>query len=327
MYSTRLIIRLLARVATVCLLAWQPLAHAFPDRPIKLVVPYPAGGTADTLARALAENLRAELGQPVLIENKSGANTIIGAQAVINSSADGYTLLMSTAATLVLNPLMYSKLAYNPARDLTPVSLIASSGLVMMVNPLLKVGSVGEFTSLSKQKGGRMNYASIGLGSSMHLATELYKLESGADMVHVPYSGSAPALTALLANDVDVFFDAVGSSLPHINSGRLIPLAVTTPRRLPILPNVPTMAEAGVPGYEASVWFGLSAPAGTPATAVGRINEAMGKALKNLKFRAQFEALGFVIAEPNSPADYAAHVARERARWERVIRAKKITLD
>lgn len=317
----------LRRVAIAATLFLAGISHAFPDRPIKLVVPYPAGGTADALARAIAEHMKTELGQAVLVDNKPGANTIIGAQAVIASPADGHTVLLSTAATLVLNPLMYSKLPYSPERDLAPVGLLASSGLVMVVSATSKAASVTEFIARSKSDDARVNYASIGSGSSMHLASELFKLETTAEMSHVPYNGSAPALTALLGGTVDVFFDAVGTSLPHIRSGRLKPLAVTTLSRLAALPEVPTMAEAGVKGYEASVWFGLSVPARTPAAIVQKLSSAINSALNNPKFRSLFEGQGFIIASAGSPEDYSAHVKREQAKWSRVISARKITLD
>jgi tripartite-type tricarboxylate transporter receptor subunit TctC len=302
-------------------------AHAFPDRPLKLIVPYPAGGPADLLARSMAEHMRVDLGQAVVIDNKPGANTIIGAQAVMNAPADGHTLLLSTAATLVLNPLLYRKLPYDPNVDLTPVALVASSGLVMLVNPSLKTSSVAEFNALAKARAGRLNYASIGLGSSMHLASELYKMQGGVDMAHIPYSGSAPALNALLAGNVDIFFDAAGSALPFVQSGRLNALAVTTPSRLPALPNVPTVSEAGIPGYEASVWFGLSAPARTPPELIDRLNRSVARALSSSAFRQQFEALGYIIATPTPASAFATHVAKERERWTRVVKAKGITLD
>lgn len=327
MPNTRRFLRPLARAVTAALAGACLAAHAFPDRPLRLIVPYPAGGPADLLARSVAEHMRADLGQPVVIDNKPGANTIIGAQAAANAAPDGHTLLLSTAATLVLNPLLYRKLPYDPGTELAPVALVASSGLVLLVHPSAKASSVAEFNASARERAGQLNYASIGLGSAIHLASELYRMQGGIDMNHIPYSGSAPALNAVMAGNVDVFFDAAGSALPFVQSGRLKALAVTTPRRLPTLPNVPTVTESGVPGYEASVWFGLATPARTPPERIERLNRSVAQALSSPVFRRQFEALGYLVAAPAPASDFAAHLARERERWAQVVKARSITLD
>jgi tripartite-type tricarboxylate transporter receptor subunit TctC len=245
------------------LLAALPAAaqQSFPNRPLRLVVPYAPGGTADALARALAEHMRKFLGQPVVVDNKPGANTAIGAQMVATAAADGYSLLLATGSTMVTNPLMYAKLGYDP-RDLTPVGMVAVAPLVVEVHPDVPAKDLAELIRLARAKPGRLNYASTGAGSVIHLASLLLESQAGVQLTHIPFKGSSPALAAVLSGEVEVFLDSIGSSMPLIKAGKLRALAVTTPKRLKVLPNVPTVAESGL-------WRKAAFPASTRVPGTG----------------------------------------------------------
>jgi tripartite-type tricarboxylate transporter receptor subunit TctC len=301
--------------------------HAYPTKPIRLIVPYTPGGAADQLARVLGNRLGKDLGQPVIIENKPGANTAIGAQHVAQAAPDGYTIFLASSASMVLNPLLYSKLTYNPERDLAPVSLLTTLPLVMIVNPAVPAKTVGEFVNLAKSQPGKINFASVGTGNPLHLAGELFKMEAGIDMIHVPYSGSAPALTAVMSGEVHTFFDVVSTSLPLIKTGKVRGLAVTTSERLKVLPDLPTVAEVGYPRYEASTWFGVAVPKNTPSDVVETLNAAINKTLKDKSFRDQFESLGLVVHMPNKPNEVSSFIQRDREKWGALIKAKQISLD
>jgi tripartite-type tricarboxylate transporter receptor subunit TctC len=319
---------LLAQGAVVAIAAALSSAAsaAYPDKPIRLIVPYAPGGTTDVLGRALAEQLRKELGQPVIVDNKPGGNTGIGAQALAASPPDGYTLLLATAATVVLNPLLNTRLAYDPAQ-LVPVARVAVTPLVIVARADTPMRSLADLVAKAKAQPGQLNYGSTGVGSSLHLAGELLQIETGTQMVHVPYKGSAPALTGLLSGETHVLFDAVGSSMPLIEGGKLKPLAVTSAQRLPILANVPTVAESGVPHYDVSTWFGIMVPRNTPEEIVARLNAVLAGAVRDKGFRAQFEALGMIIPEPMKPTDFRAYIAADSVKWGAVIKARKITVD
>jgi tripartite-type tricarboxylate transporter receptor subunit TctC len=301
--------------------------YAYPAKPIKLIVPYTPGGAADQLARVLGNRLGKDLGQAVIVENKPGANTAIGAQHVAQAAPDGYTIFLASSASMVLNPLLYSKLAYNPERDLAPVSLLTTLPLVMVVNPSMPVKTVGEFVNLAKSQPGKINFASVGTGNPLHLAGELFKMEAGVDMTHVPYNGSAPALTAVMSGEVHTFFDVVSTSVPLIRSGKLRGLAVTTSERLKALPDLPTIAEAGYPRYEASTWFGIAVPKKTPPDVVATLNAAINRILEDKSFRDQFEGLGLVVHMPNKPNEALGFIHRDREKWGAVVKEKQITLD
>jgi len=318
----------LVRAAAFALAAVLPVlaVAAYPERPLKLIVPYPPGGSTDVLGRALAEHLRKELGQSVVVENKPGANTGIGAQAVATAPADGHTLLLATAATMVLNPLLQPKLAYDPAQ-LLPVARVAVTPLVVVARPDGEFRTLADVLTKARAQPGRVNYASTGVGSSLHLAGELLQSETGTQMVHVPYKGSAPALTGLMGGETHFFIDSVASSVPLVRGGKLVPLAVTSRERLALLPDVPTVAESGVPRFEVSTWFGIMVTKGTPDDAVARLNAAIASALRDKAFRDTFEALGLIIPEPLKPADFSALIANDSAKWAPLIKAKKITLD
>ena len=322
--------RLVARVraAALALIAVLPLAAAaaYPDRPLKLIVPYTPGGSTDVLGRALAEHLRKELGQPVVVENKPGANTGIGAQALQAAPADGTTLLLATAATSVLNPLLQSKLGYDAAQ-LWPVARVAVSPLVIVARPGGEFRTLADLLAKAKAQPGRLNYASTGIGSSLHLAGELLQAQTGVEMVHVPYKGSAPALTGLMGGETHIFIDSVASSSPLIKGGKLVALAVTSRERLPLLPEVPTVAESGVPQFDVATWFGIMVPKGTPDDVVNRLNAAVSSAMQDKTFRETFEQLGLIIPKPLKPAEFRELIAAETAKWTPLVKAKKISLD
>ena len=301
-------------------------AAAYPDKPIRLIVPYAPGGTTDVLGRAIAEQLRKELGQPVIVDNKPGGNTGIGAQALAGSPPDGYTLLVATAATVILNPLLNAKLAYDPAQ-LVPLARVAVTPLVIVVRADAPMRTLADLVAKAKAQPGQLNYGSTGIGSSLHLAGELLQIETGTQMVHVPYKGSAPALTGLLGGETHLLFDAIGSSMPLIEGGKLKPLAVTSAQRLPLLANVPTVAESGYPHYEVSTWFGIVVPQNTPEEIVARLSTVLSAVVRDKGFRSQFEALGMIVPEPAKPADFRAYIAAESVKWSAVIKARKITLD
>ena len=301
-------------------------AQGFPDRPIRLVVPYAAGGLADSLARTLGESLRKTLGQTVVIDNKPGANSAIGAQMVAKAPADGYTLLLCTGATLVTGPLLYKKLTYNPD-DLTPVARVAVSPLVLEVHPGVPAATLAELIRYGRANPGKLNYATTGIGSVVQLASLLFEQQAGLQMTHIPFNGSSQAFTAILGGEVQMFMDAVGSSVPLIKDGRLRALAVSSPERLKALPDVPTIAESGFPGFDASAWYGIVAPAQTPPQIVARLNEAIGAATAGKAFREQFEAIGVLVPPPASVASFVEHIRQDRDKWGPLIKAKNLTLD
>jgi tripartite-type tricarboxylate transporter receptor subunit TctC len=322
----------LARIAiaqagiAASLTAPRAQAQTYPEHPIRLVVPYAAGGTSDTLARTLAKQLQSEIGQPVFVENKPGGNTAIGAQAVATAPPDGYTLLVCTGSTVVTNPMLYPKLTYDPVRDFTPVSRVAVSPLVVAINPGVPAANFGEFVRLARAQPGKLNYASTGTGSVVHLASLFLASQAGIDMAHIPFNGSSPAIAAILGGQVELFVDSIASSLPHIKSGKMRALAVTTPERLKVLPDVPAVAET-LPGFDVSAWYGVMAPAKTPPPVVARLNAAVAKAMADKGFREQFEAMGLVVPAPTTAQAYGDYIGRERAKWGPLIKAKNITLE
>jgi tripartite-type tricarboxylate transporter receptor subunit TctC len=320
--------RLVAALVSACALFAAPArASDFPQRPIRLIVPYTPGGSTDVLGRALAELMRKDLGQPVIVENKPGANTGIAAQALANAPADGYTVLLATAATVVLNPLLYPKLPYDPARDFMPVARVAITPLVLVTKHDAPIHTLAELVAQAKAQPGKLNYASTGIGSSLHLAGELLQAETGAQLVHVPYKGSAPALTGLLGGETNVFIDSVASSIPLIQGGKLRALAVTSTQRVPALAAVPTVEESGVPRFEVTTWFGLMAPRGTPEAVVNRLNVSVGRAIADKAFREQFEGLGMIVPPALSAREFAAQITGDTAKWAPLIKAKSITLE
>ena len=312
-----------ALLACLASAAWP---QAYPNHPIRLVVPFPAGGTTDILARDAAPKLTEALGQSVVVDNRPGAGGNIGADLVAKSQPDGYTLLMGTVGTHAINPSLYAKMPYDHIKDFVPVVLVAGVPNVLVVNPSLPVNSVADLIKLAKSKPGSINFASSGNGTSIHLSGELFKTMAGVDMMHVPYKGSAPALTDLIGGQVQVMFDNLPSSLPQIKAGKLRAIAVTSLKRSPALPDVPTINESGLPGFEASSWFGVLAPAGTPPGVVARINAEINKWLQSPEGKEQLLAQG-AQAAGGTPEQFAAHIRAETDKWAKVVKASGAKVD
>ncbi|WP_341248389.1 tripartite tricarboxylate transporter substrate binding protein [Cupriavidus pauculus] len=321
----RRILLMLAAALGVAVAAPATFA-AWPERPIKLVVPYTPGGSTDQFGRALAEGMTRGLKQPVVVENRPGANTMVGTQSVARAQPDGYTVLMGTSASMVLNPLLYKKTGYDP-KDFKVILIGIEVPLVVVTNNQVQASNLKDFAAYAKAAGGKLNYSSVGLGNPLQLAAEMLKSELGIDMTHVPYNGSAPALSALLANDVQLMVDVVSTSLPHIKAGKLKALAVTGRSRLEVLPNVPTVAESGHPNFHAATWFGLAVPAQTPPEAVAKLQAAASHVLTEAAFRNTFSALGLLVQAPRTQAEIDRYVAADRESWGKVIRDNHISLD
>lgn len=297
---------------------------AYPDKPIKLIVPYTPGGVTDALARVMAKSLGERLGQQVLVDNRGGGGANIGADAVARSPADGYTLLMGSAATHAINSSLYKSLTYDHIKDFAPIILVAQVPNILVVNPSVPVESVKELIAYAKAHPDKLNFGSSGAGGTIHLSGELFKSMADVNMVHVPYKGSAPAVTNLIGGQIQVMFDS--SVVPHIKSGRLRPLAVTSAKRSSALPEVPTMAEAGLPGYEATAWFGILAPAGTPQSIIDKLNTELVAALRDPATQAWMTAQGFE-ALGGTPEQFAAHIKAETAKWAKVVKESGATAD
>jgi tripartite-type tricarboxylate transporter receptor subunit TctC len=308
------------------LLAGINLATAadYPDKPIKWVVPYTPAGTTDVLARIVAQPLTQLLGQNVLVENKPGAGNNIGTEFVIKSAPDGYTMLLVNPANGI-NASLYKTLNYNFIRDIAPVAGIVRTPNVMVIPPSLPVKTVAEFIAYCKANPGKVNMASSGSGTSVHLSGELFKSMTGCNMLHVPYKGAGPALVDLMAGQVQVLFDNLPSSAGHIKSGNLRALAVTSAARDPSLPNVPTIAET-VPGYEATAWFGIGMPKGSPRAAIDRVNAEVNRILADPKMREKLAELGGVPI-PGTPEDFGKIIAAETQKWEKVVKASGASVD
>lgn len=304
-------------------------AQGFPNRPMKIVVPFTPGGSSDVLARAIGQELARTLNQPVLIENVPGAGGALGAERVAKAPADGYTLLMGHVGTLATNPALYPKLGYDPQRSFTPVAWVARVPNVLVVNAHVPARSLAELIALAKARPGSLAYGSGGNGSAAHTTMEYLKLRTGTSFLHIPYKGTAPSVNDLLAGQVQVLFTGIPALLPHIKSGRMRALAVSSPARLSVLPEVPTVTESrvpGTPGFEADQWYGLVAPAGTPAEVVALLNRQVNAALASEEVRTRLAAEG-AEATPASPQVFAQLIASELPRWEKVIRAARITPD
>ncbi len=299
--------------------------------PLRLLVGYPAGGGTDLVARALAERLGRVLGQPVVTDNRPGANTIIATQAALAAAADGSTLLQAGSATLVVNPLLYRRLPYDAERDLVTLAITNGVPLVVVVKPALPAATLAELTALARRRAagaeGPLPFASNGLGNPTHLAAEMYAAQAGLRLTHVPFQGSSRALVSVLAGDTPLMVDTIGSALPYIRDGRLRALGVTTPERLAVLPAVPTIAEQGFPGFDASFWYGIAVSARTPAATQQRLHAALAEAMADAPFRTLLANLGLSPEPPRSLAELAAYVAADRARWAGVIRASGVTLE
>lgn len=329
-HSSRATARLLRRTLLASLVALAgvvPAAHAqsWPAKPVKVVVNFPPGGVADVLARLVAAPLQDALGQPVVVENRAGSGGNIGGEAVAKSPADGYTLLMSSGGMVSVNPHIYPKMPFNPAKDLTPVASVARVAVFLVAKPALPANNAKEFLAYLKANPGRLSYGSPGNGSSPHLATEMLKSMTNTFAVHVPYRGAAPALNDLLASQIDFAFDP-GIGLSHVRAGRLKLLAIGSPKRSPLFPDVPTVEEAGLKGFDADTYFGFYAPTGTPAAVITRLNTEINKILAAQVIKERVAALGGE-ATPMSPQQFADKAAEDSRRFGKLIKERNITGD
>jgi len=300
-------------------------APEWPSRPVRFIVPYPPGGPTDIMGRIVAQAVQVPLGQPFVVENRAGANGLIGSEQAARAAPDGTTFLVNASAHVIV-PHLTPNMPIDVLADFVPVTNIAAVPLWLVVNPALPVRSVAEFIAYARANPGRISYASSSSGGATHLAGELFKQMTGTDMVHVPYRGSGPAVQDLIAGNVQAMFDSVPSSAASARDGRLRALAVTTKNRIAPFPDLPTIAEAGVPGYEISTWYGIWAPVRTPSAIINRLQQAVAAAARNPETRARFDALG---AEPvaDSPEDYARFVRAEYDRWGKLVRDARIKLD
>jgi len=309
----------LATVALAICLGAPLQAQDYPNRPIMLVVPYAAGGGNDVMARIVADKMSKTLGQQIVIENRGGAGGTIATRAVAKSAPDGYTLVIGGTGTLAINPTLYPNAGYDPRKDFAPVGLIATGALVVLVHPSVPARSMEELIALAKKEPGKLNYASAGPGSGIHLGTELFAGMAGIRFTHIPYRGTAPALNDLLGGHVDLYFSSLPPALGLITEGKVRALAVTGSRREPALPDLPTVAEAGLPGYEAVLHYGIAAPAGTPRSIVDKLNAALREALAAADTRTAMASAG-VEPMPSTPEDYAADIDREETKWSRIVK-------
>ena len=300
-------------------------AQTYPTKPVTIVVPFSPGGATDIMTRLLAERLNKRLGQPVVVENKPGAGTMIASDYVAKAPADGYTLLVA-ASSLGIAPSLYKKVNYDPIKDFAPVSLVASVVHVLVVHPSIPAKNVGELVTWLKANPTKANYGSVGAGTSTHLESELFNSVAGVKMAHIPYKGSAPALTDLVGGQLQVMFDAYASSGPFIKDGRVRLLAVTTAQRSKSLPDTPTVSESGLPGYEAMPWLGLVAPAGTPAPVVNRLYTELNDILKEPEVQERFRSLGLDIIG-NKPEEFSAFLKKDIVKWAQVIKESGAKVD
>ena len=313
----------------VAAIAAAPYAQAtgFPTRPIRLVIPYAAGGPTDIFGRLLAEYLGRDLKQTVFVENKAGAQGAIGAETVARAEPDGYTLFGTSGSVLILNPLLYKKLSYDPARDFRMLALVTEVPLVLCVHRSVPAKTISEFVAYARQNPGKLNFGSSGTGSFTHLAAEMFKQMAGIEMIHIAYKGAAPALTDVTSGKIQLMFESVSTALPLIRSGMLRPLGVSSPKRHPDLPDVPTIAESGYPGYFVSVWNAVAAPAGLPDDVARVLNDSLERVMNDADFRAALEKVGFTALRPRKPAAIEEFIDTDRARWSGAIKAQNITLD
>lgn len=302
------------------------LAQAYPTKPVTIIVPFAAGGTTDILARIIGQALTAELGQSVVVDNRAGAGGNIGGQAAAKATPDGHTLFMGTVGTHAINASLYKKMPFDPVKEFAPLTRVANVPNLLVANPAQPYKSVKDLIAYAKANPGKVNFGSSGNGSSIHLSGELFKSLAKVDMVHVPYKGSAPAVTDLLGNQIGIMFDNMPSAIQHVRSGSLVPLAVTTAKRSPELPNVPTIAEAGVPGYEATSWFGMFAPAGTPAPVLAKLNAAIVKVLAQPDVKKKINEQGAEVYS-ETPEQFAAFIQAESVKWGKVVKESGASLD
>ncbi|MFT4241342.1 MAG: tripartite tricarboxylate transporter substrate binding protein [Acidovorax sp.] len=311
------------------LLAWAVGAQAqtWPERPVRVVVPFPASGATDLVARVVTQRVAQDLGQQFVVDNKPGAGGTIGSAEAAKAPPDGYTLLLTTSSTHAISPHLMPRLAYDVRRDFTPVAHVADAPSVLLVTNSLPVKTVSELIAYGKAHPGKLNYATSGNGTIVHLNAAAFSAQAGIEMTHVPYKGTALAIPDLVTGQVHVLFDALPTGMPHVRGGKLRALAVTSEKRSTLAPEVPTMAESGLPGYSSVTWFGVYLPAGAPPALVERVHKAFTKAMQAPEVAAGLAKLGVEPAAPSSPAQFAAMVQADSARWAAVIRQHKITLE
>jgi tripartite-type tricarboxylate transporter receptor subunit TctC len=317
----------LAALLTSVAASSAALAQApYPERPVRIIVPFPPGGPADALARIVGDKLAQSMGKAFIVENKAGAGGNLGMEQGARAAADGYTLTLAPVGNLTVAPALYSKLPYDPAKDFAPITVLASVPNVLIVHPSVPAKTLGELVALAKAKPGSLNYASPGNGSIPHLAGELFKRTAGLDIVHIPFNGVAPATNAVLSGEVQMFFAQSSAALPYVRAGKVVALGVATPKRIAAAPDLPTIAEQGFPGFEATSWYALVAPAGTPPAVIDRLHAAIVRVLAEPDVREKIAGLG---AEPvgNSPAEFAAMQRAETLRWTRVAKEANIHAD
>ena len=307
-------------VLALTLVCTPASAQSYPSKPIRLIVPYPPGGPLDIMARAIGQKLTEAWSQPVVVDNRAGAGGNIGADLVAKSTADGYTLLMGAVATHAINPTLYAKLPYDPVKDFAPVALVAQVPNILVVNPSVPARSVRELIDLVRARPGYLNFGSGSTGSTGHLAGELFNTMAGVKMVHIPYKGGAPAMADLLAGQVQLMFDNLANALPQVKAGRLRALAVTTLARSPAMPELPTIAESGLPGFDLTTWFGVMAPARTPPEIVVKLNAEIVRALNAKDMRERLEKMGAEPPPNNTPERFAAFIGSEAAKYAKVVR-------
>lgn len=329
MQRRRLILSLCIAAATLATPLASGIAQAqsaYPSKPIRLIVPFPPGGTTDIIGRMFADNLGKELGQTVVVENRGGAGGSLGSGAIANSAPDGYTLGIATVSTHGINPALYKNLPFDGEKDFTPISNLAAVPNIMTVNPKVPAKTIAEFIALAKNQPGTLTYASAGNGSVSHMMGELFRVASGTDLMHVPYRGVGPALNDTLAGQVDVLFDNLPSSLPHVQTGRLVALAVASPTRVAALPDVPTFTEAGLAAVNDASWFGLVGPAGLPTPVVEKLHAAVVKVSANPEVESRLNALGAAPAA-NNPTEFAQQIAVEIAKNKHIAQEAHIKID
>jgi len=305
-------------LAALLLFPCLALAQSFPARPVRIIVPFPPGGATDVMARVIAQKLSESWGQQAVVENKPGASGSIGSDLVAKSAADGYTLLLQ-GTQHAINLSIYKQLPYDTLRDFTPVAYIAVAPFLLVLHPSVPANSVAELIAYIKAKPGGVNYGSSGVGGAAHLAGEMFKTAAGVQLTHIPYKGAAPAMADLLGGQVPMVFDPIPTSLPHVRGGRIKAIAITSAQRTPLMPEVPTIAESGLPGFEAVAWFGLYAPAATPADVVSKLNADVNRVLRLPEVKEKFAALGADSA-PMTPDQFAVHLRAEIAKFAKAIK-------
>jgi len=301
-------------------------AEAYPSKPIRLIVPFSPGGPADVLARVVGDKIGASMGKPVVVDNRAGAGGNIGMALGAKAAPDGYTLVLAPAGNLTVNPSLYRNVPYDVAKDFAPVTVVAAVPNILVVHPSIPAKNLTEFIAYAKSHPGQLNFSSPGAGSGAHLAGELFKSMVGADMVHVPFNGIAPAVTAVLAGDVQLMFAGAPAVLQHVRAGKLHALGVASLKRIAAAPDLPTLSESGLAGFDVTSWYSIVAPAGTPPEIVARLQREIDKALREPDVREKLAGLG---AEPiaNTPAEFAAMIKTETAKWSEIVKSAKITIE